>query len=354
MDLAVIVLNWNGWQDTLECISSLFESTHPSFRIILVDNDSEDESLGKIRIWSKGKIPITVGPHKNVPKIYNVELYEMNQHEIINPQATALQPKTNGKDELVLIKNDSNLGFAGGNNVGIRYAMKCGFNKILLLNNDTTIDPECLCILSEFLDMNECYDVVTPKINHYDHPDKIWNCGGKLTIFGSRKYYYDNKKEHDFKNGIKDINFITGCALMSRAIIYERYGLLSERFFFGEEDFEFSLRMNKYKVMMAAVLSAKLYHKIGIAKDIIFNKDRLAKAFIHHLNRFINLKNYYPKFYWKIWRVISLCYMVSILRVKYNTPFSQLVLYYNLLYKFSDNHVFVTKDDLDYVKTVFQ
>ncbi|MBL7074160.1 glycosyltransferase family 2 protein [candidate division KSB1 bacterium] len=352
-DFAVIILNWNGWKDTLECLNSLTESTYQNFQIIVVDNGSTDNSLDIIRSWARGEMPVAVGPFDSSSKIQERNLVEYDQSDIDDIHYSSNLIHNSGKEDVVLIKNSSNLGFAGGNNVGIRYALKCNFDKVLLLNNDTTVDPECLRTLVEFLNHNKVYGVITPKIKYYYHPNLIWNCGGKLTIFGSRKYYYLNKKDDKRGGGNKEITFITGCALMARASIFQQYGLLSELFFLGEEDYDFSLRMKKNGVRMAAVLSAKVYHKVGASRVLIFEQDVLAKAFVHHLNRFIHLKDYYPRAYWKIWRLASLVYILPMLKKRYNVSFAKLLRYTRLLLENSNSLVSVDKDVFINAKELF-
>ncbi|MCE5214153.1 MAG: glycosyltransferase, partial [Methanobacterium sp.] len=100
--VTIVIVNWNGWEDTIECLKSLYHVNYTNFNIIIVDNHSQDDSVKKIKDYIENK-------------------------------------------KLILIVNDENYGFAEGNNIGIRYAQK-NFNPdyILLLNNDTIVDKEFL------------------------------------------------------------------------------------------------------------------------------------------------------------------------------------------------------------------
>lgn len=343
-NLAIVILNWNKWQDTLECLASLTESTYQNFTIILIDNGSTDNSLEKIRLWAKGKISVSVGPFSHEPRTRPFTIIEYNYSEIGKKYSKPSKREATGN--LVLIKSDSNLGFAKSANTGIRYALKNNFEKIFLLNNDTTVDSECLKTLCEFLDKNKTYDVVTPKICYYAKPEKIANCGGKLTFTGSRKYFCLNEKENEAtKRGIKNITFASGCALLARSNVFRNYGLLTERFFFGEEDYEFSLRMKKNKVKMASILSAKIYHKVSVSSKTVLGQNKIASAFIGLLTRYVDMKFYYTHFYWKIWRIVSLGYILPMLKIKYNVSIKKLFRFARLLLQYSNDHSDVSKDD---------
>ena len=352
-DIAIVVLNWNGWRDTLECLTSLTDSARQNFKIVLIDNGSTDSSLEKIRSWSRGELPVSIGPLYGKKKRMRLNLIEYDLSEISETSRPNQLSQEERKSDVVLIKSRVNLGFAKGCNVGIRYALQHNFEKILLLNNDTVVDSDCLRILSEFLDRNRTYGIVTPKIFYYDQPDKIWNCGGRLTFTGSRKYYCKDRNDDGCtQNEMMDITFITGCALLARTDIFKRYGLLTEKFFFGEEDYEFSLRMKKNKVKMAAVLSTKVYHKVGISQNGVFDQNALAKAFIFYLNRFVDLRLYYRNLYWKIWRVASFGYILPLLKITYGVPLNKLYQFSSLLLQYSQTHDGVGENDFFNAKKI--
>jgi len=336
--LAIIILNWNSWNDTFECLTSLLESTFTDFKIFLVDNDSSDDSIVQILSWAKEKRGrINVHPYK-LSDLHNTTLPNFKD--------------TGNGDDIVLIKSPENMGFARGCNAGIRLAIQTGFKNIMLLNNDTTIDKECLKELMHFLDRHPEYDVITPKINHYLQRDRIWNCGGRLTWTGSRKYYcrdkIDNQKTED---GFRKITFITGCALMARTKIFHNYGLLSEKFFFGEEDYEFSRRMKKHSVHMAAVFPARVYHKIGRSLESITMENPLDKHIIFYLNRFIDLKQFYPRMYWSIWRWFALCYILPMLKLKYHTRIKELLHFGSLILTYSKERDGISSEDFFKLKS---
>jgi GT2 family glycosyltransferase len=343
---AVIILNWNGWQDTIECIESLTKSTTSDFISVIVDNGSDDDSLEKIRAWldthnledEGNKSPLlTEFDREDIPK--NIE------DNVIGSSGEL--------SRFILLINGENLGFAGGNNVGIRFALWRGFDKVLLLNNDTTVASDCMEKLLSFMGKNLEYDVVTPMICYYDKPDTIWNCGGHLTWWGGRKYLFGGQNVMDCPSDHQRISFITGCALMSQANVFRKHGLLTEQFFFGEEDYEFSLRMSRESVAMAAVLKARIFHKVSRAKESVFEDDALPSAFIHYLNRFIDLKGHYHPLYWKVWRIIYLGYIIPMLRVRHGIPIQRILKFSGLLLDYSIKKDSVTSEDFFQAKELF-
>ncbi|MEI6123839.1 MAG: glycosyltransferase family 2 protein [Bacteroidota bacterium] len=296
--IAIIILNWNGYTDTIACLESLAHCNYPNFEIILVDNASVDNSITII------KEHITeYNCHATAKKF---KITESNQTHASTPEFIPL----------TFIENDENYGFAKGNNIGIAHAKKHQPNYMLLLNNDTTVDPDFLIELVNFFHQNPEYTVATPQIRYYDKPERIWNCGGKLTRLGGRKYFFDDKHYSELPDTeFIHISFVTGCALVVKSEEFEQHGVLSEAFFFGEEDYEFSMRMKKNNSKAACVLPSLIYHKVNssISKA---SDSAIGKIYIHYLNRFIDMRTYMNAFYWHLWRLAYLIYIFVLLRGK--------------------------------------
>ncbi|MEN4006462.1 MAG: glycosyltransferase [Methanobacterium sp.] len=120
-NVSIIILNWNGWKDTIECLESLYQIDYPNYEVIVVDNASSDNSIEKIRDYCKGKIKV-----KSEFFEYNsinkpIEIFELNKDETRKIEEMYYNLPSNRK--LILIKNDQNYGYAEGNNIGIRYAL---------------------------------------------------------------------------------------------------------------------------------------------------------------------------------------------------------------------------------------
>ena len=272
--VSVVILNWNGAAETLACLDSLSAQTFRDFRVVIVDNGSADDSVVRIEEWARA--------HPGLP--------------------------------LDLIETGENLGFAGGSNRGIRQALEAGADLVFLLNNDTLLRPDALQLLVEFLDAHPDYVAVTGQIRYADRP-VIWNCGGDLTWSGSRKYLYGEMPADAVPQiGWRRITFITGCASLVRASLFEKHGLYTERFFFGEEDYEFSLRLKRLGLPVGACLDAVIWHKVGSSIDRAAPATRLGRYYLYYLNRFIDMRGYWPRPVWWLWRLGSIAVIVPKLK----------------------------------------
>jgi GT2 family glycosyltransferase len=314
--VSIIILNWNTWQDTIECLESVFKLNYDNYRVILFDNGSENDSIQKIKDWADGEYSYKINTkyysfvYPEIPKPIKYEIIDIDyEHSDINNINIH-----NNAVKLMVIRNQSNLGFAIANNVVLKILEKeKESDYYFLLNNDTVIHPDAVIELINSLEKCNKLKVAQSVIYSYDIPNKIANAGGKILFWGQTKYYKKIKK-----NSVKTISFINGCALMINTEIIQKFGLLSEKFFFGEEDFEFSMRMNKNKNIMISVAESIVYHKIGTSKEEFMKKKK--QLFLHGINRLIDCKDYYSPFVWNIWKEFMLLYyfFTIILRHKFS------------------------------------
>lgn len=226
--MAVIILTWNGRDDTLSCIDSLESLTYPNVSIILVDNGSTDGTVAAVGLrWPS----------------------------------------------LTVIENHTNLGFAGGNNVGIRHAFGNGADYVLVLNNDTIVDPDLLQPLVAQAERDSMIGLLNPKIYYFDEPRTLWSAGMSLMpgrVFGVRVPNcsvmmdgcgsIDNAGQFD---DVRDVDAVTGCALFARRDILERIGLFDEGFFIFSEDVDLSLRARAAGYRCVYVPKAVLWHRVS-------------------------------------------------------------------------------------------
>lgn len=216
---AVIILNWNGKQDTLECLASVYRIDYPDFRVVVVDNGSADDSVATIK-----------------------QAYP----------------------EAIVLETGSNLGYAGGNNVGIRWALENGFDGILLLNNDTVVDPHLLTAFSKANEQFPDAGVFGAKIYFFSDPDVLWFAGG-LWMPEALRFTHVGMGERDGPKFSQPrvFDYLTGCALYARSKVFRDVGLLDENFFltYEETDWCYRARGRGYKCMF--VPDAKLWHKVS-------------------------------------------------------------------------------------------
>lgn len=250
LKVSVIILNWNGENDTIECINSLINQVDVELDILVIDNGSKKESVSKIE--------------RKFPKI-NV------------------------------IKSESNLGYCGGMNLGIRLAIKKDAKFLLLLNNDTVADKNFVKTLLKNFEKD--VGVVGPIIYYYDDPDKIWSFGGKISpIILELTRSHEHQKEIPTKPFDRD--FITGCAMLVKREVFEKVGVFDERFFpayYEDLDFCFRVRKAGYKIILDP--TSFLWHKVSKSsngsesENLIF---LVARNSGFYFRKHLKLWNFFP------------------------------------------------------------
>jgi hypothetical protein len=234
--VAIVILNFNNVQDTIECLESLQKVDYPDYLMVVVDNNSSDGSIEKIKSWAEGKVKVVE---------YEKEIAEQGGIKELEEE---LQ-KYPIEQKIVLIKNNANLGYSGGNNVGARYAVKRGCDYIILLNNDTVImDKEFIKKLAEPFEYDEKIFVVGPKIvtssGDYDGPyiyETFWGEVLGLTIKNQfRKLLKRNPVYIDlsaiYSPKPVPVYKISGACMAFRASFLEETGYLDENVWLSCEE----------------------------------------------------------------------------------------------------------------------
>ncbi len=230
--VAIIILNWKQPQLTVDTIDSVLKIKHSNFeyKIILVDNGSPDNSLDIFK-----------------------EKYLKNNH-------------------VKLLNTKSNLGYAGGNNFGINYALKNKYDYLMVLNNDVLVDP---MFAQELVGQLKRYDIVGPKIyfapgfeyhkNRYQKNDLgkvIWSMGGQVdwdNIYGSNIDI--DKIDHGQFNEINtNIDFISGCCFLAKNEVFKKIGNFDENYFMYMEDVDFCHRAKLNGFSLACIPKSYIWH----------------------------------------------------------------------------------------------
>lgn len=259
--VSIIVLNWNGWKYTIECLESIYRINYPNYQVIVVDNASTDGSLEKIKAWAEGKFDVWVkqdSPLRHlsfppVPKPISYIEYSRLQAEVGGT--------SNDNVQLILIQTGANLGYAGGNNVGIRYALKTGAEYILILNNDTVIDKNALSEMIKMFKEKKKAGVIGPKLLYYHYPDTLQTAGCRFD-FWMGLCFMNGWKEKD--KGQWDTPYqpdvITGAAMLCSRTTFEQVGLMDESFFMYVEEIDWEVRVKKAGFEIWYCPQAKVWH----------------------------------------------------------------------------------------------
>jgi len=308
LKVAIIILNWNGWKDTIECLESVVRNTYSNYQVIVIDNGSTNASMEKIKEWAEGKQEVlTPEPShllyylshppvkKPIPYIYYTrEEAERGGNFELEEKATKEwqeRRKTNSKElnptstwPLIFIQTGENLGFAGGNNVGVRYTIKKDeYDYILLLNNDTVINPNFLNKLVEYYD--DSTGICAPIIFKYNNTNKIWSSGGKYNIFlGTYANIATLIKEKQ-----RETNFISGCCWLIKQKLFKKIGLLDDVYFLYSEDVDFCYRLKQVGYKLKIIPSSSIFHKISKTTGVDFT---LMFYYFHRSKLMFIYKNY--------------------------------------------------------------
>lgn len=263
----VIILNWNGKDDTFECLRSLQQLDYPNFEILVVDNGSTDGSEDLLRA--------------SFPSAH-------------------------------VIQTGRNLGYAGGNNIGIRFALSHGADYVWLLNNDTTVAPDALTPLVETAESDPTIAFVGSKIYFYDKPEVIWCAGGiiDLAAGGRTDVIGMSQEDRGQFDKVSDVDYVAGCSLLASRAAIDAIGFIPEEYFlyFEETDWNLAAQKKGYRTVMAP--ASRVWHK----HELVGN---YADRMMYYLfrNRVRIVAKYAPKHMWKAFRVnwvlrdeqISLC-----------------------------------------------
>jgi GT2 family glycosyltransferase len=261
--VSIIILNWNGWEDTTECLESVYQINYPNFDVILVDNASEDDSLEKIRDYCSGNLKVESSFFEYNPENKPIKVREYSE-DFENSQGS-LKIENSTLPPLTLIKNKKNYGFPGGNNGGMKYALKF-FNPdyILLLNNDTVVEENFLGELIEKGESRGDIGILGPKIYFYDEPNIIWSAGCKISWKLSRGIQIGtnevDKGQYDTE---KEVEYVSGSAFLIKKELIEKIGLMDETYFLYFEESDWTLRANQEGYKSLYVPSASVWHKVS-------------------------------------------------------------------------------------------
>jgi len=245
---AIILVNWNSYDLTAQCIRSLQQILDPvSITIILVDNNSEDGSGAAIK--------------STFPDVH-------------------------------FIQANDNKGFTGGNNLGIAYAIQEKFEYTLLLNNDTTVAKDFLLPLLHFMEEHPEAGAVQPLIYYHHQPTLIWNGGSYYHEWlGHPSIQYIGKKLSDTplqNQRPVSVDWITGCAFLVRTSLLTQIGGLSNNLFMYFEDIDISLRIREKGYQLWLVPQSAIWHVGGMSNK---NKEKTREGFVNQVVHYLNIRN---------------------------------------------------------------
>jgi GT2 family glycosyltransferase len=217
--VSVITVNWNGYEDTIECLESLKKITYPNYDVVIVDNASSGDDV----------------------KILN------NRYG----------------DHIHIIANEQNYGFPGGCNIGMRYALSNGAEYLLLLNNDTIVDPEFLTELVKVAESQSSIGIVGSKIYYYHHPESIESAGGRIRWWLGHIENYGKVEDVGQWDEVAERDFVYGISLLIKKNLIDQISFMDTYFFFSIDDCDYCTKAKRAGFKVVYAPNSKVWHKKG-------------------------------------------------------------------------------------------
>lgn len=258
--VCIIMLNWNGLEETRACLTSLLHARIPNTRILLIDNNSSHNEAGILQ--------------KEFDKM--IEIYKL----------------------------DKNYGFSGGVNYGIDVAKKYNPDFYLLLNNDTQVDKNFLFHLINTAESNKKIGIVSPLIYDYYNHKKILFAGGDFDWILVKFFH-----KKDIPNVTRQENFITGCSMLIKKDVIQKIGSFDNRFFAYFEDAAFCLTARRAGFICVCEPKAKIFHIEGASSE----QAGSFRTYLVSRNRIIFVRNYTNMLFQIYFHIFNACKLIVVL-----------------------------------------
>jgi GT2 family glycosyltransferase len=308
--VAIIILNWNGWKDTIECLESLLKVQNVKFEVVLIDNGSFDDSVEKIEDW--------------------IRFHSIPKFKFSYPQAQKLidnkcKDRQVGMQRIILFSLSENIGFCAGNNLGLKQAYINNIPYAIILNNDTVVDKNFLFPLVKYAETYSDIGLLGGQIRYADEPETVWWAGGIFNFCLGIKYLYHNQQIEKVPIAPFFTDWISGCMTFIPLSIFSKIGGYNELFFIWCDEWDLSLRVSKAGYKLATIPTSVIYHKVGktlgkmspltyyysgrnllllrhrylpLWKQIFFFTMYFPYKFLQSILYTIKFKDYYFIFYW--------------------------------------------------------
>lgn len=261
-----VVLNWNGWLDTIECLESLLRSEYDNHQIVVCDNGSQDHSIERLIEWADGLLELRrdvvqtgrMWSYRPAPKPLRYVVY--------NSPEDACNVPAIGDTQLVIIRNGRNLGYAGGNNVGIRFATQVlHASYVWILNNDTVVDRHAIPNFIRGFDGRRDVAVLGARLMQYKAPERIQALGGGSfrPRFAIDSQFGRGRDTHASINAPLELEHVVGASMFVRSDAITDVGLLDESYFLYREETDWCLQMRKGGWKLMYCPDGVVWHKEG-------------------------------------------------------------------------------------------
>ncbi|MCX6075092.1 MAG: glycosyltransferase family 2 protein [Campylobacterales bacterium] len=259
----IILLNYNGWKDTIECLESVLKNDYENYQIIVVDNDSPNNSMEYIKAWAEGKQEVIYDENSQLkhlsqpyePKPLDYVYY--TKEEALSGGDQIKESEYN--NPLIFIQAGENGGFAAGNNIGIKYALeKDDFEYVWLLNNDTVIERDSLnCQIKYFESNKNSIGILGSMLYFYYNQNVLQGIGGRYNPFTAQLELTKDLNKQE------SIDYIIGASMFVSKNFINKVGLMEEKYFLYFEELDWAIRGKNKNFTSDVCRSSIVYHKEG-------------------------------------------------------------------------------------------
>jgi len=311
--VSIIILNWNSWKDTIECLESVYRIDYPNYDVIVVDNASQDGSISKIKEYAQGKLETTSKFFTYNPENKPIKVFELTEEDaLLGRLDKPLYEKYDPNRRMILIKNHNNYGYAGGNNRGIKFALSAlNPDFILILNPDTVVESTFLKKLVNGTRINELVGIIGPAVYYYNYNGRsdIVDFAGAFIIptLGRELRLGYQKSSNSLPESPLEVDKIEGSCMLVRKEVFYSIGLFDEAFFCYWEETDLCIRAKRRGFKLVVVPTARIWHKKGTSSG-----GSLSPFFVRYMarNKLLFIKKNYPERYrwhllyiaiWELW-----------------------------------------------------
>jgi len=303
----IVLINYKGHEDTIECIESILKSKFQNFQIIVIDNSPDYVSLEELHKWAEGNGTVKTDyseflyPVSTKPLDYII----VNQENLYN---------NSYKEKIIIVKASQNLGFAAGNNIGIRYALKCNdFNYIWLLNNDTIIFEDTINKMLEPIKQPEYnrVGIIGLKQLYYNNPKRIQACGARFNkYFALGKHIGENELDiGQYDRLIIKSDYVVGASMLVSHDFLIDVGLMCEEYFLYYEEIDWVQRAKNMGYTIKIHQNARILHKQGASIGKKRNRNLIAE-YSSIRARIIITKKFFPRYILTVY-ISVICVLIN-------------------------------------------
>lgn len=293
--LAAVVLNWNGWRYTLNCLETLLRSDYAELRIVVCDNGSTDDSWHVFQLWAQGKVSAPPPSHPRLASLLTTPRRRKAKCVFLEDHCVGSESLCSSN--VIFVRRNQNQGYGAGNNAGIRYALRVGADYVWILNNDTLVEPSAPRLLVEYIRSRSKVGMCGTVVMNYDDPATIQVLGG----WHWNKWIAKPTPLLSPDRVLADLSYIQGASLCVSRNFLDEVGFLAEEYFLFCEEMDWVLRAAK-RFQLDYCPDAVVFHKSGASFGKHDSNLKIRSAEFYSMRaRLMLTRKFWPRIFPIVW-----------------------------------------------------